>query len=218
MSSTDALLNEFIDAWNAGGRPSVRDLLSRVPEGEERDRLAGELDAWLALAPTPRYDEASRAAIRIEPAVQRLFAAIERDAGAWPELLPSLRTRARLSVQQLAQALAQRFALPARDVDRTKTYLERMERGELEPARVSRRLLEGLGAVLGVEAVSLADAGALGRGLRPAAAGGALFRADGEPPSWVAEDLEVLGAAALQAAPASPLDDVDRLFVGGPDA
>ena len=102
---------------------------------------------------------------------------------------------------------------PSRDVDRTAGYLARLEAGELDPARVSRRLLDALGALLGG---SVADSAALSRALRPAAAGGALFRAQDAGDS-VRFDIEVLSRAALSPAP-PPMDELDRLFTGGPDA
>ena len=39
MSATDQVLSEFIDAWNAGNRPRVRDYLARLPDGPDRDTL-----------------------------------------------------------------------------------------------------------------------------------------------------------------------------------
>lgn len=218
MSATpDLLLSQFIDAWNAGARPDVREYLRRVPEGAARDELAAALGDWLAVAPTPAYDEEARAAIRAEPVVQRVFRAVGEDAGLWPQLLPSLRQRAQLSVQQLAGRIVTRFSLPAADEARTAAYLEQLERGELEPTRVSGRLLDALAEALGAGADALADAGTFGRGLRPAAAGGTLFRAaDADVDDSVAEDLAVLADAAFTPAPPS-LDEVDRLFLGGPD-
>ena len=37
MSTTDQILSDFIDAWNAGERPRVRDYLARAPVGAARD-------------------------------------------------------------------------------------------------------------------------------------------------------------------------------------
>jgi hypothetical protein len=148
--------------------------------------------------------------------VQRVLAAVEGEAGLWPQTLPRLRARAGLSIADLARRIVQRFALGAGDEDRAAAYLERMERGELEPSRVSRRLLDVLGEALGTSGPTLSDAGMLGRGLRPAGAGGTLFRADADVDQWIAEDIDVLSRAAMAPAPA-PLDELDRLFVGGPD-
>ena len=56
-----------------------------------------------------------------------------------------------------------------------------------------------------------------GRGLRPAAAGGTLFRSDALADDQVVADLETLSRLAMRQAPA-PMDELDRLFTGGPDA
>ena len=99
MVSIDRVLSEFIDDWNAGRRPQVDAYLERVPEAE-RAELADQLVSWLQVAPTPRYDEAGRAAVAAEPIARASTAAMAREAGRWPELLPRLRERAALSVRQ----------------------------------------------------------------------------------------------------------------------
>jgi hypothetical protein len=68
--------------------------------------------------------------------------------------------------------------------------------------------------VLGVPAETLARAGTV----HPAAAPGqALFRAAPGSAASFKDDLEALSRAAMTPAPA-PMDELDRLFVGGPDA
>ncbi len=218
LISTEQLLSEFIDDWNAGRRPDVRAYLQRVPEGADRDALADQIGSWLEVAPTPVYDAPARAAIRADPVVQRVFGAVGEDAGLWPQVLPVLRQRSGFSVSELASQLTERFGLGTREVERAESYLERLERGELEASRLSRRLVDALAQLLGVTPGTLSGAGAFGHGLRPAAAGGTLFRRDGDAGDWVAEDLEVLSMAASEPAPPQALDELDRLFVGGPDA
>ncbi len=169
MSTIEQILSEFIDAWNAGGRPRMRDYLLRAPEGAERDELAAQLTSWLELAPTPEYSDEARAAIRAEPIVAELRQAADADAGLWPTVLPQLRVRAGLGIGELASRLLQRLGLPDSQRERTGDYLERLERGQLDPARVSRRLLDALGGLLGVGG---AVAGRRGLGRRLAAARG----------------------------------------------
>jgi hypothetical protein len=214
MSNTDQLLSDFIDAWNAGRRPRVREYLARLPDGPQREELADQITTWLELAPAPAYDEETRAAIRAEPAVARLLEASRSDAGLWPTVVPELRARAGLSIAELAARLVDRLSLSRADTERAAGYLTRMESGALDPARVSRRLLDSLGALLGVAGHSLADSASYGRGLRPA--GGALFRSD-SPAGAIRTDIEALSRAALSPAP-PPMDELDRLFTGGPDA
>jgi transcriptional regulator with XRE-family HTH domain len=216
MSRTEQVLSEFVDAWNAGRRPRAREYLARVPEGPERDQLADEIMTWLELAPTPAYDAATRAQIRAEPIVQRVLRAADEQAGLWPDVIPRLRERAGLSLRELALRVVERFGLGGGAVARAEEYLGRMERGELAPARVSLRLLDALGETLGASGRTLGEAAQLGGGFRPAAAGGTLFRSDADADDQVVLDIEALSRAALQPAP-PPMDELDRLFTGGPD-
>jgi hypothetical protein len=217
VTNVDKLLSDFIDAWNAGRRPRLREYLARAPEGPARDELADLIGFWLETAPAPALDESARAEIRAEPAVARVLGAADTDAGLWPRLIPSLRAKAGLTIGELAGRIVEHFGLERGNQERAADYLQRMERGELEPARVSRRLLDALGDLLGASGGTLSDAGALGPSWRPAAAGGTLFRADADSGDWVAQDIEALSRAAMAPAPAE-LDELDQLFVGGADA
>jgi hypothetical protein len=216
MSPTDQVLSDFIDAWNAGRRPRVREYLSRVPEGAARDELAEQITTWLEVAPAPEHSEATRDQIRAEPVVQHVLSAVGAEAGLWPEVIPQLRARTGLSVGQVAARLVARFGLGSGSEERTADYLQRLEGGDLEPARVSHRLLDALAELLGVSPGTLRDAGTFGAGLRPAEAGGTLFRAGEDAGDWVAHDIEALSRAAMTPAPA-PMDELDRLFTGGPE-
>jgi hypothetical protein len=218
MSRSDMVLSDFIDAWNAGRRPSVRDYLDRVPAAE-RDDLADRIGTWLEVAPAPVLGDEVRATIRADPAVARAIAAVGDDVGAWPEVLPGLRARAGLGLSQLAGRLVEHLGLGGRDeAARATAYLERMEQGSLGADRVSRRLLDALGGLLGVSGSSLADLG--GRGVGPLGsriAASMLFRADDDAAEQMARDIDVLSRAAMAPAPA-PMDELDVLFCGGPDA
>ncbi|MET0818721.1 MAG: hypothetical protein ABWZ67_14240, partial [Solirubrobacteraceae bacterium] len=141
MSTIDRLFSDFVDAWNRGEDPSVGDTLDRADPGE-REALRVLLSDWLALAPAPTLRPEAAAAVAADPILRAALAATGRDAGAWPELLPRLRERAGLSVGDVADALVERFGLASGDAPRATGYLERMESGGLEPARVSRRLLD----------------------------------------------------------------------------
>jgi hypothetical protein len=209
----DRILSQFIDAWNAGTRPEVEAFVERAPEAE-REALAEAIASFLTWAPTPDYTAAALDAIAAEPAVEAALAAARGPGGLWPELLPRLRTRARLSVAELAAALVRQLGLPAGSEDKAEGYLRRMEGGGLEPAGVSRRLLGGLGRVLGVPAGELEGAGDVGTWRPPPPAAAARFRAAAGAAESVREDLEVL-ADVLAAGPDDGWDEVDALFRGG---
>jgi hypothetical protein len=153
MTNADRLLGEFIDAWNAGARPDP-DAFTRRAEGVDRAGLEAGIEAFLAVAPLPRYDAATLAALRAEPAVRAMARAAAADATAMPTLLARLRARARASLDDVARALGRAFGWDAAGERRARGYLEALEAGRLDPSGVSRRLT-----------VALADA--LTRGRRP---------------------------------------------------
>lgn len=208
MSDLEQTLGEFIDAWKAGGRPDLDAYLARVPDGE-RDELAARVDAWLDVAPAPDYPASARAAIAAEPALRAALQAAEALRPALPESLPALRARAGLGVRDLAARLSERFGLA--DEDRAVAYLERLERGELDPGRLSRRLLGALSELLGAARIAVPPPAAT------ASPGQAFFRADEDAEDWIVQDIDALSRAALASAPA-PMDELDRLFLGGPEA
>jgi hypothetical protein len=192
----DRVLSDYIDAWNAGRRPDVDAYLARVPE-PEREGLAERLAEWLTVAPAPAYPAAARGEIRADP---RLRAALQQTARP-PGALLALRRSAGLGLNELAARVVQAFGLGGQE-GRTADYLTRLEHGELDEARVSRRLLGVLASALGQEPRLAASTPAM------------LFRGAGEP---LAGQFEALSRAALEPAP-PPMDDLDRLFLGGPDA
>jgi len=211
MTTSEQLLNRFIDEWTAGRRPRVREYLARLPDGPARDELAERIDSWLQIAPTPAYDDAARQAIRSHPAVGPL---LEHGAarGAWTTIVPRLRRRAALSSTDVAAALIERLDLGADNTPRAAAYLDQLETGRLDPSRVSRRLLDALGALLGVSSAWLAELASPRHPGAPAPA--ALLRSDGDAAGSLRDDLELLSRAALTPA----MDELDRLFTGGRDA
>ncbi|HMS72346.1 MAG TPA: hypothetical protein PKB03_04870, partial [Baekduia sp.] len=126
------------------------------------------------------------------------------------EQVLALRERAGLGVTDVARRLARLFGL--RDEPRATAYLEDLERGELDPGGLSRRLLTGLAAILGADRDELT--------LQPAmSTGQTFFRSEGQADAWFADGIDALSKAALTPAQDSgPLDELDLLFVGGPDA
>jgi hypothetical protein len=206
----DRILSDFMDAWNAGRRPDVGDFLSRVPPGPERAELADQITTWLTWAPTPDYDDATYDEIASEPLVREVVAAVEQPAGLWPALLARLRRRSRMSTADVASAISEPLGIAGRE-EKAARYLDDMESGRLDPAGVSRRVLEVLARVLGVRDSDLAAAGDLGWSPR---AGGALMRADPDVVAEATPHLELL-AEAMAAPSQERWDEVDELFRGG---
>src|SRR3954469_2230199 len=158
MVSIERALSEFIDDWNAGRRPQVDDYLERVDE-PDRDELAGQISAWLTIAPAPGYDDRARAARPAEPAFAATVAAMAAEAGLWPVVLPRARERASLSVRELAAKLAAAVGLGRDAEPKTESYLEQLERGELDATRLSRRVIDALADLLRLDPQSLAGGG-----------------------------------------------------------
>jgi hypothetical protein len=208
MDTIDRALSEFIDDWNAGRRPQVDAFLERVAQAD-RDQLAEQLVTWLEIAPTPRYDDAARAAIAAEPVVQEAIGAMGSESGLWPALLPRLRSRAALSLSDLASKLVRAVGLGDDTETKTERYLGALEGGTLDPERVSRRVLDGLARVLRVNVSLLEEAG--GGAFRPAP----MFRASAAPGADTTRNLEVLADMLTAPAPGADWDEVDQLFRGG---
>lgn len=206
----DRILSEFIDAWNRGERPDVDEYVSRVA-AEEQGELADGLLTFLSFAPTPSYSEEALDAIRDEAVVIEALAAPGRRGGLLPSLLVGLRQRLGVSTPEVAGELVRELGLPADRADKTATYLDRLEAGQLEPARVSRRVFQALARVFGVSRDELEGGGDIGSwGPSPAP----VFRADEDAAEAVSQHLEVL-ADALEAPGGEQRDEVDELFLGG---
>jgi transcriptional regulator with XRE-family HTH domain len=204
----ERILSEFIDAWNAGRRPDVDEHIARAPD-DERAALAEELLAFLAFAPTPDYGEEELQAIREEPVVVEALGAAGGRGGLLPALLPRLRERRSLTVGELAAELTDALGLERARAEKTAAYVERLEGGELEPARISRRVFDALARVLRVPRAELEGAGELSRwGTAP------VFRGDEDATEAVAPHLELLGDA-LATPGGAERDEVDDLFIGG---
>jgi len=209
--STDReqILSEFVDAWNAGRRPDVDVYLARVDEAE-REELAAELTAFLRFAPTPDYSDDALEAIRADPIVAEALTAAGGRGGLLPSLFARLRARLGLSTAEVAAELVQSLSLPTDRAPKTASYLDRLERGELEPSRISGRVLEALARVLRVPRSELEGAGDVGGWTAPAAA----FRASDEAADEAAPHLDLL-ARGLSTPGAAARDEVDDLFLGG---
>ena len=205
MTSSEAVLSQYIDDWNAGRRPRAEDYLARV-DAAQRDELAEQIATYASWAPTPPYPPEVLHEIRSEPALAQLREATGREGGLWSVVLPRLRARAGLGLAELGQRVHGALGLSSGE-EKTARYLQDMERDRLDPRGVSQRVLDALAAALGTSGRDLAEAGDLGSGGRPAMA---LYR-DGPM------DLEVLHELAGAAHERDPgdYDEIDELFRGG---
>jgi hypothetical protein len=210
----EQVLSEFIDAWNAGKRPEVDDYIARVPE-DERDALGEELLAFLTFAPTPEYSDEALAAIEAQPAVIETLRAARRSS-MLPDLLKRLRERIGLSTDEVAGELVGELGLAADRKSKTAGYLGQLEDGSLEPTRVSRRVFEALGRVLGLAGSELEGAADTGQWTPVIAqmAPAPVFRAEKDAAKEASRHFEVL-ADALAAPGGAARDEVDELFLGG---
>jgi hypothetical protein len=206
MTSSEAVLSQYIDDWNAGLRPRVEDYLARV-DAAERDELAEQIAAWASWAPSPDHTPEALAEIRSEPVLAQVRAASDREGGLWSVVLPRLRARAGLGLADLAQRVHGALGLSGGSEEKTARYLEDMETDRLDPRGVSQRVLDALAAALGTSGRDLAEAGDLGSGARPAMA----FYRDRPMDLDVLHDL---ADAAHEPAP-EDFDEVDELFRGG---
>jgi hypothetical protein len=208
----ERVLSEFIDAWNAGRRPEVDDHLARVDE-TDRAELADELMAFVRFAPTPEYLDEDLAAIRADPIVAEALSAARGRAGLLPSLFVRLRARLGLSNADVASELVASLELPADRGSKTESYLDRLERGELEPSRISGRVFDALAKIFGVPRGELEGAGDVGGWTAPAAPAAA-FRASDEAAGVAGPHLDLL-AKGLSTPGESARDEVDDLFLGG---
>lgn len=206
MTEIDRLLSEFVDAWNAGERPRVEEFLDRAP-AERQHELAGLIEAFLDVAPTPNYSAETLEELMREPAVLASVEALEGRAGLWPSLLPRLRRRAQLRRDQVVEGIVERLGIQGQE-DKAAQYVHELETGTLETAGVSRRVIEALAGVLGASAEELERAADF-RGLAMEGAEPAFLRA---APDAEASELRVAHATDLSQ---GEWDEVDRLFRGG---
>lgn len=208
MSDPQSLFQGFAEAYRRDPATDPWDYLGQV-EGTDREELAALIDRFLLSTPRRPWDPAAFSG-SIAERVTASVAAEPVPAG-WPELLPELRNTARLTRRSVVEGLA--AALGAGDrQDRVGAYYHRMEHGQLPPEGVSDRVLDALAGILGSTTGALRRAGeAAAGGEGP---GGEVFARVGEPADVPAPDTGDEVARSEGDSP-GPLDDLDRLFVGG---
>lgn len=176
------LFDEYASAYARGERPSAEDFLARA--GSERDQLATLLDDYLRRAPVPPPSEDDERHLELLVADE-------------PPLLV-LRRERKLRREQIVELLRERLGLPVELDQKLGLRYHELETGQLEPARIDRRIWEVLGDLLQAK---VEDLMALTRPRGLADRNVAFFRA----------------TAAAAPAPSPPSassepDEVDRLF------
>jgi hypothetical protein len=213
-----AAFDAFVAGWRAGSPPPPQELLARVP-ADARTELAGAIDAFLDEAPRQPFDAAAFAASPARAVADDVAEALTGVSGAWPVVLPRLRTRAKLRRSELVARLAALLGVSASEA-RVGAYYHEMEHGTLDPAGVSDRVLEALASLVGTTAGDLrAAARAItpGGGAEPAAP--AAFARTAVPDADVLASLRTpMGVDAAAPLDASEADrEVDELFLGPSD-
>lgn len=214
MAEIKRLIEEFAADYEAGRAVQPAQLLARV-DPARRQELAEELDRYLMTAPTRRWDPEAFEGSLAQRAVERVYESIEGVSGAWPEVLPRLRNRARIKratlVERLAGALGFRAAP---QVDKVGDYYNRMEHGLLPASGVSGRVVEALAAILGTDPEALRAAGMRrGEGTGPVQPA---FARTAYPDAELFHEDAAAGAAPAAAGPAQGgRDEIDALFLDG---
>lgn len=177
------LFDEYASAYARGERPSAEDFLARA--GAERDQLAVLLDEYLRRAPVQSPSQEDERHLELMLADE-------------PPLL-MLRRERKLRREQIVELLRERLGLPVELDQKLGLRYHELETGQLEPARIDRRIWEVLGDLLQAKVEDLM-ASARPRGFADRDV--AFFRAT------------AAGAPARSSPPSasSEPDEVDRLF------
>lgn len=211
MSDVDRLLSEFIAEDRAGGEADPRSYLDRL-RGRDRLELEALIVGYLERAPRQRFDAERFAGSRAEAVVRSLEASLLGASGEWPSLLPRLRNRAELRRRDVVKRMAQALDVSSHE-EKVSRYYHEMEQGRLPAAGVSNRVLDALGAILGVSADALRRAGeTIGRppaGAEP----GAVFARTAKAQS--AEGRAAGDGVTRPGEDPGQWDEIDELFLGG---
>lgn len=231
MPDVDNLFRDYVAEHRSGGRADPASYLGRL-EGPDRAELEALIDAYLARAPGREWDAAAfegSPAQRVSEAIATKWDDWElaSEPSAWPELLPTLRDRARLTRKRLVERLAQTLGVAGRE-RRVAAYYHQMETGALPSEGVSNRVMNALAELLGESTERLRTAGSMlpeSGDTREIVTKLAFARRASRDPAFDGREEPTAPAAAPapagQAAaeePGEELDLVDELFTGGPDA
>jgi hypothetical protein len=196
MSAVEERFEAFTSAWERGENPDPASVIADAPV-DERAALGGMIAVYLAANPRTDIPEEVVAARAADPASEPPL--------AWPELLPELRQRARVTRSALVTRLAAALGFPAA-TEQVEEHVHGLETGALPAGRVKPAVVAALASILEVPE-SLLEAGRrLSRpGVQPAAMA-AFSRA--ERARAAAAPAEELGTAPART------PEIDDLFTG----
>jgi len=210
MSELEQLLAEFKADYEAGRAADVVATLRRAP-ADERQELAAMLDTYLMSAPPRRWDPAAYEGSLAKLAVDRVYESIEGVSGTWPELLPRLRTQARIKRKDLVERLASALGFSEEpQVAKIGDYYNRMEHGRLPSEGVSDKVIAALAGIVDSTAEAIRTAGA--RSTEEAGAA-PTFARTAFPDAEFADERLLSTADADEAIEAH--DEIDTLFRDG---
>ena len=205
----EQILGEFIDAWKAGERPDVDAYLARA-RNAERDELATQLATWLEIAPTPRYDEATRAEIAEEPALRAALDAAAALRSPLSERLPTLRRPGGPQGARCGAAprrrLRPRRRAARRQLPRSRSSVANSTRADCRAACSTRWPRS-----------SAPTATSSPRARRPSPRA-RRSSAPTRTPTTGSPRTSTRSRAPRSHPRPSPMDELDRLFLGGPGA
>lgn len=207
--TVEGLYQAFVAEHQSGGPADPVRYLDRV-DGVDRRELEAMIDAYLARAPRVSFDAARFASSPAAVVVDTIEEVVLGEAGLLPALLPRLRANAQLTRETLVIRLAEK--LDASDnQSKVGRYYHELEQGLIAAERVSPRVFEALGELLGRSAQWLRAQGKTVTG-GPRSAGPVFARRAGSTTASVPPPPP--GEPRSPAAP-EQWDDVDRLFLGG---
>jgi hypothetical protein len=196
VSAVEERFEAFAAAWERGEHPDPASAIADAPE-DERQALGGMIAAYLSANPRTSIPEEVVLARAADPASE--------PAMAWPDLLPRLRERARMTRSMLVKRLAAALGFPGATA-LVEEHVHGLETGGLPAARVRPAVVTALAAILAVPE-SLLEAGRrLSRpGAEPAAVAAFSRAARARDAAAPSEDL--------REAPARNAE-IDDLFTG----
>jgi hypothetical protein len=215
MPDVEELLSEYIAEHRAGGAADPRAYLERV-EGFDRAELATLIDAYLARSPGRDWDAAAYRGSAAEQVTESFARSLELGgSGWWPTVLPRLRDRMQMTRGQVVERLSAALGAAGHE-DRVGAYYHQMERGTLDSAGVSDRVLDALAKIYDTTGELLREVGQpIGEGREPGELPAMARVAFPKLPAVPADEAE----AAKRAEPVRPArerDEIDELFTGGP--